>query len=124
MVETPIDRQREYGRRDGRHVILDTDAVLGLVQREDGDFRLSKSPMRRLLQYAQPPLFQVSVPHVVVLELVNHYREVWPAAQDRLRVALRKASTLLGRTLASDLSASELTSADAYETWLRNELTR
>jgi predicted nucleic acid-binding protein len=84
------------------------------------DFELNAPPLAALLDLPYRGKARVVVPEVVVLETVGHWRRDAEQAATKFTSAARK----LGQ-FGPELSAfNPETAADAYEKWLRQELTR
>jgi hypothetical protein len=125
MIEDSRSHDIDYAALDSWHVVVDTSAMLGSGSRKDADFKLARPATQVFLQRTQPPIFYLSIPYVVVLEMSNHYREELQAARNRLDMALRDLGQLLGRPVTADVLAGESSAeADMYEEWFIQELAR
>lgn len=117
MAEVSLDRVGEDGLDEIEYVVLDTGCI-------NKDYRLSADETAFLLEHARSRNLKVCVTDIVVLEMVNHFREDLQAANDSLGKALRLLDRLVAQTPGENLSEAALEAAVTdYEATFRELLT-
>lgn len=104
MAEVSLEHVGEDGLDDFEYVVLDTTCI-------NKDYPLAATETAFFLQSASSRNLRVCIPDVVVLEMVNHFREDLQAANDSLGKALRLMDRLLARSTGEMLASSTIDDA-------------